>query len=109
MVNRQTKAVLNSTDEEYIEEIAHYLPFRATLHENLRQQIIPRTLKTNASSSQGHPGNITAMCAKLSTVQPFFIKEGLINVFSGKKATDAEQRGLLECHDIGERKLTIYF
>ena len=39
VVNKQTKAVLNHTDEGYIEHIAHYLPFRATLTENLRKQV----------------------------------------------------------------------
>lgn len=110
VVNRQTKAVLHRAEPDYIEQIAHYLPFRAQMQENLRQQVVRISSDSNTmASTHAHPGNVTAMCNTLSEAQPFKRNGVLQNIFSGRTATPAEQRGMLECHDLGDNKLANYF
>ena len=109
VANRQTKSVLKSDDPQYIEESAHYLPIRAPLHENLRSQVVAGSAKAATSSTHAHPGNVQSMSRKLDEVQPFKSEGALRNIFTSQTATPAEERGMLECHKVGENKLVTYF
>ena len=110
VANRQLKAAIHSSDEQYVEQVAQYLPFRATLQENFRKQAVQRKDDgCTQASSQANQGNVRAMCTKLMEVRPFDIQGGLQNAFTGKQATSAEERGMLGCHSVGEARMKAYF
>ena len=108
VINRQTKAALHTSDTTYIEQIAHYLPFRALLQENLRKKVIPPPTAM-ASKAKANNGNVMAMYKRLLDVQLFTSKSKLCNAFTGKLATPSEECGMLDCHAVGESKLLSYF
>ena len=93
-VNRETKAVLNRAEAEYIEAQAQFLPFQGKLQETLVRQVMPKQTggdDENYQSTTALIDNVDAMLAKLNTTTVF--KDGLSveNVFTGKSATAAEQ------------------
>ena len=108
MINRQTKNVLESSDSSYIEQNAHYLPYRAVLNENLKQQVSCRP-NSARPCSQASQENVRAIKAKLQAAKPFSTSEDLSNIFTGKTATHEETRGMLNCHSIGHQKLSTLF
>ena len=109
IVNRKTKEAIKRADPSYIEENAHYLPYRAVITDNLKRQVSCRQDSDVPKSSQASQGNVKAILAKLRAVRPFSFCEDLSNVFTGKTATKEEVRGMLDCHSIGRQKVATLF
>ena len=100
------KVVLNSSDPSAIEQIAHYLPYRAFLSGNFKQQLIPST-KSGAlpASSQGSQEDVQTMTDKPNESKSFAVSGDLADAFRGTTSSREDQRGILERHTIGKQKL----
>ena len=119
LINKSCKTAIVRPSKDYINRVAHYLPYRTKAIENLKQQLFPE------STAKYKPieGAISNQCNDIKFMhnvqaQMKLIEEkclfdtqcenrGLVNPFTDKKATTEQRHDLLSFREIGEREFLL--
>lgn len=118
MINKEMKAALTRTSSAYLQKMVHYLRYRIKAHHNFLHQLYPSGQRTEETtlydwSSVGkvYNNNITAIRKTIreKSLLPHSNRErGLLNVFSGVKASEVQTTNLLRAREIGMEEYTKY-
>ena len=112
LVNKQCKNSITKPSEDYINRVAKYITHRTKSFEVLKQELFPPSFRTTQNICSVYSSkhldeknemNIQAQMNALSEVSFFEITNcGLINCFTGNKATEQNHHDLLNFRKIGE-------
>ena len=117
--NKECKTSITRPTHEYINRIAHYLPYRTTALENARKQLFPETKpKDNTinspfssdSNDYKFEQNVLAIMHTInrkSLLDVTIDNRGLLNPFSGKQATPQQSHDLLHFRTIGQQEFLL--
>ena len=119
LINKDCKTSIVRPLPDYINRIAHYIPYRSKAVKNLQSQLFPtKTDKYTAVSSpfSGKPNdikyneNVKAQVQALEASKLLIItgtNRGLINPFTNKKASAGQHHDLLNFRAIGQQEFLL--
>ena len=118
-INKDCKSSIVRPLPDYINRLAHYMPYRPKAVKNLKQQVLPTTEDRQTSVTSPFPTkpddikseqNIQAQIKSLNTNHLLAVSEsnrGLINPFTQKHATASQHHDLLNFRDVGQKEFLL--
>ena len=116
LINKQCKTTIVKPTPDYINRLVKYLPYRSKVFETFRQQLGLEDKQnheaitspfSHASQDKKFEENVREEVKCIAAHSVFAVQEtnrGLINPFSGKKATPEQSHDLLNKRSIGQRE-----
>ena len=116
LINKECKSAITRPSPDYINRMAHYLPYRTKMFENARSQLLPevkeKITKINSPfmhdvNNQKFEKNVIAIMQLLDSKSLIVITDdnrGLINPFCNKVANSQQTHDLLNFRRIGEEE-----
>ena len=119
LINKKCKMAIVKPTPEYIQRIAHYLPYRSRTLENMLQQLLLHTASREKEITvfptspviSKHEVNVQAQIQCIEENSLFNLHEtdrGLINPFSNKVATPEQEYDLLNYRFMGNKAFLEY-
>ena len=114
LINKQCKTSMSRPTEDYINRVAHYIPYRTKALENLRHQLFPEatpkllTVESPFSLNRNDHKFEQNVKVQVETIQSSSLFEttiknrGLFNPFTNQKATQQQSHDLLNFRQIGQ-------
>ena len=120
-VNKDMKIAITHPTKPYLQKVSLFLRYRISTHKNLLTQIFPNLKNgstfifdvfTDKPEIKEREGNITIMINEIlcNGLLPHSLtaNRGLVNVFSGLKASPEQSHDLLNFREIGTTDLVNY-
>ena len=119
-INKDLKAAVVYPTQAYLQKTTLFLNNRIKAYKNLIQQLFPGKAKadfdendiTDSTPNAKHQEeNIEQMCTLIYSNKLFDLQQpnrGIVNVFSGTKATEEQASDMLNCHEIGTESFHNY-
>ena len=119
LINKACKTSIVRPTKDYINRVAHYIPYRTKTLENLKHQLFPtakHSLPTTTSAYSSDPSNLKSeknIQAQIDSIQSHLLlatgegNRGLINPFSRKQASPKQQHDLLNFRSIGQQEFLL--
>ena len=116
LINKACKTSIVRPSKDYINRIAHYIPYRTKSLENLKHQIFPETKCeevtitssfTSKSDDKKYELNVQAQISAIKVYSLFPVEgsnRGLVNPFTKKVASPSQSSDLLNFRSIGQKE-----
>ena len=118
-INKDLKAAVVHPTQAYLQKTTLFLNNRIKAYKNLTQQLFPGRTDEDLGKNdiidctpngKHQEDNIEQMCSVISSKKLFDLQlnRGIVNVFSGQKATEEQATDMLSCHKIGTESFHNY-
>ena len=119
-INKDLKAAVVHPTDAYLQKTTLFFNDKIKAYKNLIQQLFPERSKTKLQSSAitddtpqaiRQEENVKQMCSAINANKLFQLQSsnrGVINVFTGQKATPEQANDMLSCRQIGTQSFQLY-